>query len=1205
SVTAAFKLYQSTTLVDSNTQTLTATGTFSWTKTGLTAGTGYTYTVTFDNTVAAVVTAPQGFSTSSTLSILPQVVSDAASVALGSASALGFKAASQNPNNVAYYVSWDGGATELRFPSTGYVAWDQQVNATTTYAFSGSHGVQVRLTDTSGARSGAVTATATITGAGPVTGFVGTSQLDTVTLSATKGTWGLSGGSMRFWLQDTVTHASLTPSSWFTNPSSTTPSAWTSGTLDRSRTYQAWVELSASDGTGWTQSWTTPVANQLSVQTNRVPTLTPGVLPAKVNYLDVVRFNVTYKDAEGDAPASPPTLTVNGATYAMAPPVSPDYRAGAEYHAYVAPGDLPQGRAHVPAYQVSDQYSRSTSALGAGVFVNKEYSVNLDFAGDQVGTVPQGMVFGTESLNYWRVADTESASLPGRVALGHHGKALWFASARGTYQDPAGGAPMGTMTLLPIDLRQITHPSLSFSSYYETEDLGTTRDRKLVEVKTTGSWQTLAQVSGYEGGFGAWRSQHVDLSAYAGQTVQIRFRFDAVDDVGNNHLGWLVDDVSIGHDADTDTLPDVLERTRHDVLVANQPAPILVPGNQNATSYVRRLVRPAADSFLLEALLSSAQPTALTVTVGVTPSLDDNQQHSFVLYSNGVDHADCVTTADNGIEAFQREAVVEKGDGLDIRIDLEKCAANLPGIPQSVFSTGRNWFLNLQVPASAGPSWIDMLRIVTSGHTDRGLNDTNYDSDSDGQQVNYGRDALGHDADQDGIPNLIDPDDTIPSWQPALQVHSNDYTKRMEVSLQDLAVPLAMVKVQARFNSTDQTRDLSSTYQEGATWVVNPTQYTQFPDALIVHWQDVYGTKGTVTYYMGPQDTEVFVPKVIVAETTDQASGQTITMQASLNSPAQQRGTIVIGTATLAATTYGGRQSQGQLMEVIGIPLIAARDVGNFVAATAQTVVATVTAFFGWLFQQVVTLVTSVVTTVVEAVDNLVNSFRFVVQVTKAFGQVTEQELRKVMEEGKAYLDDAGNVILITVANNKYIIAIGKGVGDGIVFVWEVVTWVPEGLAGSYDQLWTGIGYGSDCGAQVINGTDGATNPIDELDTSCWIHDECLIDRKDRETIPPFSRDPQAKRCNQQLVDNASASDCHLAVGSRIRIPLPEEQTWDDLRSHHRYRLPHDTRPLYVQPTADPGPITHCTANRPAIISLFSIGLVVANVPPPKPVVIG
>src|SRR5207247_1121145 len=42
-----------------------------------------------------------------------------------------------------------------------------------------------------------------------------------------------------------------------------------------------------------------------------------------------------------------------------------------------------------------------------------------------------------------------------------------------------------------------------------------------------------------------WRSASVNLSAYAGQTVLLRFNFDTIDSVANTYEGWYVDDVAI------------------------------------------------------------------------------------------------------------------------------------------------------------------------------------------------------------------------------------------------------------------------------------------------------------------------------------------------------------------------------------------------------------------------------------------------------------------------------------------------------------------------------------------------------------------------------------------------------------------------------------------------------------------------------------
>jgi immune inhibitor A len=42
-----------------------------------------------------------------------------------------------------------------------------------------------------------------------------------------------------------------------------------------------------------------------------------------------------------------------------------------------------------------------------------------------------------------------------------------------------------------------------------------------------------------------WRTSYLNLSGFAGTTVNIRFRFDTGDEYNNNYPGWFVDDVSI------------------------------------------------------------------------------------------------------------------------------------------------------------------------------------------------------------------------------------------------------------------------------------------------------------------------------------------------------------------------------------------------------------------------------------------------------------------------------------------------------------------------------------------------------------------------------------------------------------------------------------------------------------------------------------
>lgn len=38
-----------------------------------------------------------------------------------------------------------------------------------------------------------------------------------------------------------------------------------------------------------------------------------------------------------------------------------------------------------------------------------------------------------------------------------------------------------------------------------------------------------------------------DLSQYTGEAVRFKFEFDTEDEVSNDHAGWFVDDIIVGH----------------------------------------------------------------------------------------------------------------------------------------------------------------------------------------------------------------------------------------------------------------------------------------------------------------------------------------------------------------------------------------------------------------------------------------------------------------------------------------------------------------------------------------------------------------------------------------------------------------------------------------------------------------------------------
>lgn len=94
-----------------------------------------------------------------------------------------------------------------------------------------------------------------------------------------------------------------------------------------------------------------------------------------------------------------------------------------------------------------------------------------------------------------------------------------------------------------IDLTSAVAPvTLSFYETYNTEEGW---DFCMVDVSIDGglTWQTVRD--GLSGNSGGWLESAVDLSTFAGETVQFRYHFDSTDDFSNDFPGWRVDDVRV------------------------------------------------------------------------------------------------------------------------------------------------------------------------------------------------------------------------------------------------------------------------------------------------------------------------------------------------------------------------------------------------------------------------------------------------------------------------------------------------------------------------------------------------------------------------------------------------------------------------------------------------------------------------------------
>jgi PKD repeat protein len=142
----------------------------------------------------------------------------------------------------------------------------------------------------------------------------------------------------------------------------------------------------------------------------------------------------------------------------------------------------------------------------------------------------------------WVVAGTPTPSLWHRSQRRSYSAtyAWWYGRENtGTYN--TGARNWGTLTT-SVDLAGYAEAGLAFAEWSQVE--GTPNfDRTRVQASVDGTtWITVFESHGTSGG---WAERWVDLTAYAGQLVQIRFFLDTIDYLLNDYEGWYVDDVRV------------------------------------------------------------------------------------------------------------------------------------------------------------------------------------------------------------------------------------------------------------------------------------------------------------------------------------------------------------------------------------------------------------------------------------------------------------------------------------------------------------------------------------------------------------------------------------------------------------------------------------------------------------------------------------
>lgn len=160
------------------------------------------------------------------------------------------------------------------------------------------------------------------------------------------------------------------------------------------------------------------------------------------------------------------------------------------------------------------------------------------------------------------------------------------------------GANSGSLISPSIDLTTVHNATLTFATWWEIEGLNPAHfDMMYVDVTTSGgtSWKTLGVLNPINnplplvntyilpnpgGPFAypftnngldtqpSWQVVSANLSPYVGHHVQVRFRFDSVDQTSNGFRGWFVDDVGV-YSTSTNVLPKVNSITPNIGLAGN------------------------------------------------------------------------------------------------------------------------------------------------------------------------------------------------------------------------------------------------------------------------------------------------------------------------------------------------------------------------------------------------------------------------------------------------------------------------------------------------------------------------------------------------------------------------------------------------------------------------------------------------------------
>ena len=193
----------------------------------------------------------------------------------------------------------------------------------------------------------------------------------------------------------------------------------------------------------------------------------------------------------------------------------------------------PSVGAHTVVASVTDNGNLTTTDTISVSVTPGGTLLSEDFEGDVSGWVGNGL---------WHLVDNSNCA-PGFSSPTH----AFYYGQDTTCNYNTGGTNSGNLVSPPV--AGITADSvLTFDYRRQVESFNGDFDRTAVDISTDGgnTWTEVFKLNATNTSQNAWvTSSIIPLASFAGETILIRFRFESVDAIANNFVGWFIDDVTV------------------------------------------------------------------------------------------------------------------------------------------------------------------------------------------------------------------------------------------------------------------------------------------------------------------------------------------------------------------------------------------------------------------------------------------------------------------------------------------------------------------------------------------------------------------------------------------------------------------------------------------------------------------------------------